>query len=164
MSLWCTYLSLFPCKEKTDKCQCFALKVLVLQCYQLVTAKSTKYVVLKDPRDINRMLINSRCYPLLQKASRAPAKPFLLQLLLSSLAVCEWSPSKADPHGTLESSLALTPICFQVFSPADSVFFLLCVVGKAKQLMCTTSITLACILKALEETSKPEPQVQQASQ
>ena len=122
-SLWCTYLSLFLHKENTDKCQCFAIKVLVLQRYQPATAKSTKCIVVKEPKDINRMLINSRCYPLWQKASRAPAKPFSLQLLLSSSAICECSPSKADPHGTSESPLTLTLICFHVFGPADSSFF-----------------------------------------
>jgi len=132
MSLWCTDLSPFLPKGKTDKCRCLAIKVLLLQRYQPVTAKSMKYIVLKEPRHINRMLINSRCYYLWQKASRAPANPFSLQLLLSSLAICECSPSKADPHGTSESPFTLTHICFHGFSPADSsFFFLLGAVAKA---------------------------------
>lgn len=92
--VYVTLVHFFFCaKKKADKCQCFAIKVLVLQHYQPLTAKSTKYFVLEELGDLRRMLINSRYYSLWQKASRASAKPFSLQLLLSPLAFC-------DPHHT----------------------------------------------------------------
>lgn len=58
-----------------------------------------------------------------------------------------------------------SPLSAFLYSVLQVLFFcLLDVVGKAKQPVCSASITLSCILKALEETSKPEPPELRASE
>lgn len=108
------------------------------------------------------MLINNRCYLLWQKASRAPAKPFSLQLLLSSQVIASAALERLILRALRSHP---SPLSAFMYSVLHILFVcLLVVVAKAKQLMCSASITLSSILKALEETSKPEPPVLQASE